>query len=56
MKINEQDLVSEAILAQQDAICPFSNYPVGAAVLTKDGDIIRGFNIESFNQIMEKYF
>lgn len=47
MKINEQDLVSEAILAQQDAICPFSNYPVGAAVITKDGDIIRGFNIES---------
>ena len=47
MKINEKDLVYEAMLAQKEAICPFSNYPVGAAIITKNREIVRGFNIES---------
>ena len=47
MKINKIKLVKKAIEAQSKAICPYSNYPVGAALLTKNNDIIIGFNIES---------
>ena len=47
MEINKIKLVEKAIDAQSKAICPYSNYPVGAALLTKNKDIIIGFNIES---------
>ena len=47
MNYNEKELINQAILAQKDAISPFSNYPVGAALLTECGQIIRGFNMES---------
>tara|TARA_Y100001968_G_scaffold147879_1_gene135288 strand:+ start:496 stop:873 length:378 start_codon:yes stop_codon:yes gene_type:complete len=47
MEINKIKLVQKAIDAQSKAICPYSNYPVGAALLTKNKDIIIGFNIES---------
>jgi cytidine deaminase len=32
---------------QQKAVCSYSNFPVGAAVQTKEDQIIGGFNIES---------
>ena len=41
------NLINEALKAQKNAICPYSNYPVGAAILTDDYNIISGFNIES---------
>ena len=41
------NLINEALKAQKNAICPYSNYPVGAAILTDDNKIISGFNIES---------
>ena len=47
MEIKKIKLVQKAIDAQSKAICPYSNYPVGAALLTKNKDIIIGFNIES---------
>ncbi len=47
MEINKIKLVQKAIDAQSKAICPYSKYPVGAALLTKNKDIIIGFNIES---------
>ena len=47
MEINKIKLFQKAIDAQSKAICPYSNYPVGAALLTKNKDIIIGFNIES---------
>lgn len=47
MKIDKIKLVEEAVKAQSKAICPYSNYPVGAALLTKTNEIIIGFNIES---------
>tara|TARA_Y100001936_G_scaffold59995_1_gene59164 strand:- start:1671 stop:2048 length:378 start_codon:yes stop_codon:yes gene_type:complete len=47
MEINKIKLVQKAIDAQSKAICPYSNYPVGAALLIKNKDIIIGFNIES---------
>ena len=42
-----KDLIKEAIVAQKGAVAPYSNYPVGAALLTTDGSIILGCNIES---------
>ena len=41
------NLINKALKAQKNAICPYSNYPVGAAILTVDNKIITGFNIES---------
>ena len=45
--MNDKNLVEHAIEAYSKAICPYSNYAVGAAVLTSDNKIISGFNIES---------
>ena len=41
------NLVHEAILAREMAYCPYSNWAVGAALLTKEGKIYRGCNIEN---------
>ena len=40
-------LVKEAYEAQKAAYCPYSNWAVGAALLTAEGKIYRGCNIES---------
>ena len=40
-------LIIEAIDAQKKAKAPYSNYPVGAAILTTENKIIKGCNIES---------
>jgi len=40
-------LVQEAITASQHAYIPYSNYPVGAALQSKDGKIYHGCNIEN---------
>ena len=40
-------MIQKAIEAQKNAICPYSNYPVGASLMTNDNIIIKGFNIES---------
>ena len=45
--MNPQKLISEAIKAQGNAKCKYSNFPVGCALLTKNGDVIYGCNIES---------
>ena len=47
MDIDKIQLIERAIDAQRKAICPYSNYPVGAALLTDQNKIIIGFNIES---------
>jgi len=43
----KQALVQEAILAQEHAYAPYSNYQVGAALRTKSGKIFRGANVEN---------
>jgi cytidine deaminase len=43
----DKALLAAAIAAQAHAHCPFSKYPVGAAVLTADGEIFGGCNVES---------
>ena len=40
-------LVAAALKAQQTAIAPYSNFHVGAALLTDAGQIITGANVES---------
>jgi cytidine deaminase len=45
--INNNNLIEHAIKAYSKAICPYSNYAVGAVVLTSNNKIISGFNIES---------
>ena len=45
--INDNILIEKAIEAKNKAICPYSNYPVGVALLTDNDKIIIGFNIES---------
>lgn len=40
-------LIRAAIQAQKKAFCPYSNFPVGAAVLTDTGRIVSGCNVEN---------
>ena len=41
------ELVRQAFLAQQQAYAPYSEFLVGAALLTQDGKIYQGCNIEN---------
>ena len=45
--IDYKKLVKEAYEAQKFAYAPYSHFTVGAALLTKDGKIYHGCNIES---------
>ena len=40
-------LIETAIQAQKRAYCPYSRYPVGAAVLTESGRVFPGCNVEN---------
>ena len=42
-----QELVERAEAAAQRAYAPYSNYLVGAVVLTRDGSLIEGVNVEN---------
>lgn len=42
-----KELIREAIAAKEMAYVPYSHFRVGAALLTKDGKIYRGCNIEN---------
>lgn len=39
-------LIEQAIIARQHAYVPYSNYPVGAALLTESGEVFTGCNVE----------
>lgn len=45
--MNPVELVRAAKEAMTHAYCPYSGYQVGAALLTKDGRVYRGCNIEN---------
>ena len=47
MKIDSQKLVAAAARAREGSVSPFSQFKVGAALLTKSGEIIGGANVES---------
>lgn len=43
----QEKLIKEAAAAQKMAYAPYSHYAVGAALLTDDGDIYSGANVEN---------
>ena len=45
--MSKNKLINTAIKMRNNAIAPFSNYKVGAAVETENGEIIGGCNIEN---------
>ena len=47
MAIDYELLKAKAIAARERSYCPYSNFAVGAALLTKDGKIYEGCNIEN---------
>ncbi len=46
-QIQPEELVARAVLAQEFAYAPYSNYPVGAALLTRSGRVYQGANVEN---------
>jgi len=46
-RISKRDLVRAAAKARQRAVAPYSGFKVGAALLTRSGEIISGANVES---------
>lgn len=46
-KISDQDLIREAIEARKKAYAPYSHFKVGAALLSGDGRVFRGCNVEN---------
>lgn len=47
MKPDYGMLVREALAARENAYVPYSRFAVGAALLTKSGDVYRGCNVEN---------
>ena len=45
--MNDQELINYASIARENAYAPYSNYKVGAALVTTDGTIFTGCNIEN---------
>lgn len=46
-KPNKHDLIRAAVAASRRAVAPYSKFHVGAALLTRGGNIISGANVES---------
>lgn len=45
--MDDQALLNLAIEARKFAYCPYSNFPVGAALLCADGKVYTGVNVEN---------
>lgn len=45
--LDPRSLLREAVRASRRAVAPYSKFRVGAALLTRDGSVIRGANVES---------
>jgi cytidine deaminase len=45
--MTDQELFALAVRARERAYAPYSGYAVGAALLTKDGKVYEGVNIEN---------
>jgi cytidine deaminase len=44
---SRDELIQAALDAQKRAFCPYSNFPVGAALRTASGRIFQGVNVEN---------
>jgi cytidine deaminase len=47
MNVDDERLLETARRASQRAYCDYSHFPVGAALLTDDGQVFEGCNIEN---------
>lgn len=47
MKAQYKDLYKKADAAKQNAYAPYSHFQVGAALLTRDGTVFTGVNVEN---------
>lgn len=47
MDMDKKQLIERALEARRKSYSPYSNYAVGAALLTKSGDVYLGANIEN---------
>lgn len=47
MIVDREALIQSAREAYQRAYVPYSHFPVGAALLTEDGEIVTGCNVEN---------
>ena len=47
MNIDSQKLITAAARAREGSVSPYSQFKVGAALLTQSGEIIGGANVES---------
>ncbi|WP_347860503.1 cytidine deaminase [Salimicrobium sp. PL1-032A] len=45
--MNKEQLIEKAKTIRERAYVPYSKFPVGAALLTKDGQLYEGVNIEN---------
>ena len=45
--MNKKELIREALKAREKSYCPYSGYAVGAALISKDGKIVSGCNVEN---------
>ncbi len=45
--MDDRELVGLAIDAMKHAYCPYSKFPVGAALLCADGTVVTGVNVEN---------
>ena len=47
IEMEKEQLLEQAIAARENAYVPYSKFPVGAALLTSDGKVYLGCNIEN---------
>ncbi|MFP3918242.1 cytidine deaminase [Lysinibacillus telephonicus] len=47
MTVDMKSLIEQSKIARQKAYVPYSKFPVGAALLTEDGQVYLGCNIEN---------
>ena len=47
MAVDKHALITAAAKARESAVAPYSKFKVGAALLTRSGEIIGGANVES---------
>ncbi|MDQ3636030.1 MAG: cytidine deaminase [Acidobacteriota bacterium] len=47
MALNQEKLIEAAKEVRENAFAPYSNFKVGASVLTKGGEVYTGCNVES---------
>ena len=45
--MTDRELVRKAVEMQEFSYCPYSKFPVGAALLCEDGTVFTGCNVES---------